>query len=62
MAEEERHKQRKENTIKKRDYTGYDDDEFAEGKAGMKRSVLSKYDEDIDGVAETVSLLLQVNI
>ncbi|CAA7267035.1 unnamed protein product [Cyclocybe aegerita] len=50
MAEEERTKKRLELKIKKRDYTGYDDDEFAEGNQGlMKRSILAKYDEDIEG-------------
>jgi U4/U6.U5 tri-snRNP-associated protein 1 len=50
MAEEERRKERQELKIKKRDYTGYDDDEFAEGAQGlMKRSILAKYDEDIEG-------------
>ncbi|KAF7327812.1 hypothetical protein MKEN_00361000 [Mycena kentingensis (nom. inval.)] len=53
MAEEERHKKNKELKIKKRDYTGYDDEEFTPGQAGMKRSVLAKYDEDLNGVSET---------
>ncbi|KAJ7274378.1 SART-1 family-domain-containing protein [Mycena haematopus] len=53
MAEDERTKKNNELKIKKRDYTGYDDDEFVPGNEGMKRSVLSKYDEDIDGVQET---------
>lgn len=55
MAEDERTKKNNDLKIKKRDYTGYDDDEFAPGVAGVKRSVLSKYDEDIDGIQETVS-------
>jgi len=56
MAEEERRQKIKELKIKKRDYTGYDDDEFTEGNQGvMKRSVLAKYDEDIEGARETVS-------
>lgn len=56
MAEEERRKERQDLKIKKRDYTGYDDDEFAEGNQGlMKRSVLAKYDEDIEGPRTTVS-------
>ncbi|EEB96092.1 hypothetical protein MPER_04829, partial [Moniliophthora perniciosa FA553] len=37
----------------KRDYTGYDDEEFTEGNQGMKRSILAKYDEDIEGPKET---------
>ncbi|CAK5268507.1 unnamed protein product [Mycena citricolor] len=53
MAEAERTKKNNELKIKKRDYTGYDDEEFTPGHEGMKRSVLSKYDEDIDGVQET---------
>lgn len=54
MAEEERRQKIKELKIKKRDYTGYDDDEFTEGNQGvMKRSVLAKYDEDIEGTRET---------
>ncbi|KAJ6531811.1 SART-1 family-domain-containing protein [Mycena capillaripes] len=53
MAEDERTKKNNELKIKKRDYTGYDDEEFVPGHEGMKRSVLSKYDEAIDGVQET---------
>ncbi|KAG6817334.1 hypothetical protein H0H87_009932 [Tephrocybe sp. NHM501043] len=53
MAEAERTKKNNELKIKKRDYTGYDDDEFVEGNQGMKRSVLAKYDEDINGAQET---------
>ncbi|KAG7089595.1 hypothetical protein E1B28_011262 [Marasmius oreades] len=53
MAEEERRKKNQELKVKKRDYTGYDDDEFVEGNQGMKRSVLSKYDDDIEGPMET---------
>lgn len=59
MAEEERLKERLELKIKKRDYTGYDDDEFLEGNQGlMKRSVLAKYDEDIEGPRHSVSQFL----
>jgi U4/U6.U5 tri-snRNP-associated protein 1 len=54
MAEEERRAQNAELKKKKRDYTGYDDDEFVEGNEGMKRSVLAKYDEDLEGAQETV--------
>ena len=58
MAEEERRKKRQELKIKKRDYTGYDDDEFAEGNQGlMKRSILSKYDEEIEGSRTSVRLM-----
>ncbi|KAI0264420.1 SART-1 family-domain-containing protein [Gloeopeniophorella convolvens] len=53
MAEAERTKERNELKIKRRDYTGYDDDEFAAGREGMKRSLLSKYDEFLEGPKET---------
>jgi U4/U6.U5 tri-snRNP-associated protein 1 len=56
MAEAERTKKLNEFKIKKRDYTGYDDEEFTPGHQGVKRSVLSKYDEDIEGSRETVRL------
>ncbi|GLB40444.1 putative SART-1 family protein [Lyophyllum shimeji] len=52
MAEAERTRKNLESKIKKRDYTGYDDEEF-EGNIGMKRSVLSKYDDVINGTQET---------
>jgi len=55
MAEAERTKERNELKIKRRDYTGYDDDEFVEGREGMKRRILSKYDEFLEGPKETVS-------
>ena len=55
MAEAERTKERNELKIKKRDYTGYDDEEFVEGREGMRRTVLSKYDEFLEGSKETVS-------
>ena len=54
IAEVERAKKNQELKIKRRDYTGYDDEEFEEGKAGMKRSLLSKYDEFLEGPKETV--------
>ncbi|KAF8501642.1 SART-1 family-domain-containing protein [Russula emetica] len=53
MAEAERTKERNELKIKRRDYTGYDDDEFVEGREGMKRRILSKYDEFLEGPKET---------
>ncbi|KAI8980187.1 SART-1 protein [Trametes punicea] len=53
MAEREREKKNQELKIKRRDYTGYDDDEFAPGQAGMKRAVLAKYDEFLEGSKET---------
>jgi U4/U6.U5 tri-snRNP-associated protein 1 len=55
MAEAERTKERNELKIKRRDYTGYDDEEFVEGREGMKRQILSKYDEFLEGPKETVS-------
>lgn len=55
MAEREREKKNQDLKIKRRDYTGYDDEEFAAGAAGMKRAVLSKYDEFLEGPKETVS-------
>ncbi|KAH0585135.1 hypothetical protein H2248_008394 [Termitomyces sp. 'cryptogamus'] len=53
MAEAERTKKTNELKIKRRDYTGYDDEEFVDGTQGMKRAVLAKYDEDINGPQET---------
>ena len=55
MAEDEHTKEKQEIKIKKHDYTGYDDEEFEEGKAGMKRTLLSKYDDFLEGPKETVS-------
>jgi U4/U6.U5 tri-snRNP-associated protein 1 len=54
LAEDERTKKNNELKIKKRDYTGYDDEEFVAGNEGMKRAVLAKYDEDINGIPEGV--------
>ncbi|KAH9850365.1 SART-1 protein [Lenzites betulinus] len=53
MAEREREKKNQDLKIKRRDYTGYDDDEFTPGQAGMKRAVLAKYDEFLEGEKET---------
>ncbi|EJF64961.1 SART-1 protein [Dichomitus squalens LYAD-421 SS1] len=53
MAEREKEKKNKELKIKRRDYTGYDDEEFSAGAVGMKRAVLSKYDEFLEGPKET---------
>lgn len=53
LAENEKTKKNNEMKIKRRDYTGYDDDEFTPGQAGMKRSLLSKYDEFLEGPKET---------
>ena len=55
MAELERTKKANELKMKKRDYKGYDDEEFTPGAAGMKRAVLSKYDDFLEGPKETVS-------
>ncbi|KIL67576.1 hypothetical protein M378DRAFT_185639 [Amanita muscaria Koide BX008] len=52
MAESEKDKKNKELKIKRRDYTGYDDEEFTEGNQGMKRAVLSKYDDFLEGPRE----------
>ena len=49
MAEEDRRKKNQDLKIKRRDYTGYDDEEFEPGKVGIRRGVLSKYDTVIDG-------------
>lgn len=58
MAEEDRHKKNMELKIKKRDYTGYDDDEFVEGNQSLvKRSILAKYDEELDGPQQSVGHL-----
>ena len=54
MAEVEKDKKNQELKIKRRDYTGYDDDEFVEGKEGMKRSLLAKYDDFLEGPKESV--------
>lgn len=59
MAEVEKDKKRHELKTKRRDYTGYDDDEFAAGGDGLKRSVLAKYDEDLHGAPEKVRDSLQ---
>ncbi|OJT11466.1 U4/U6.U5 tri-snRNP-associated protein 1 [Trametes pubescens] len=53
MAEQEKEEKNKELKIKRRDYTGYDDEEFAPGQAGMKRAVLAKYDEFLEGSKES---------
>ncbi|CCM01386.1 uncharacterized protein FIBRA_03437 [Fibroporia radiculosa] len=52
LAEDERTKKNNELKIKRRDYTGYDDEEFTPGHAGLKRSVLAKYDEFLEGPKE----------
>jgi U4/U6.U5 tri-snRNP-associated protein 1 len=58
MAEAAKGKKNQELKIKRRDYTGYDDEEFTEGNQGMKRAVLSKYDEFLEGPRETVGVTL----
>lgn len=57
MADHERADKNNELKIKRRDYTGYDDDEFTPGQAGMKRSLLSKYDDFLEGPKEIVSFM-----
>jgi U4/U6.U5 tri-snRNP-associated protein 1 len=54
MAEHARTDERIQTKIKNKGYTGYDDDEFEDGQAGMKKKVLAKYDDDINGPQETV--------
>jgi hypothetical protein len=56
MAEEERRVKNTELKKAKKEYTGYDDDEFVDGQARLKRTVLAKYDEDLE-MSETVSYL-----
>ncbi|KAI5119438.1 hypothetical protein M0805_008377 [Coniferiporia weirii] len=53
MAEREHTKKINELKVKKKGYTGYDDEEFVEGQAGMRRAILAKYDEDLEGSRET---------
>jgi hypothetical protein len=54
MAEDERIKKVNDLKIKRRTYTGYDDEEFEPGNQGVKRAVLAKYDEDIEGPKQMV--------
>lgn len=50
LADEERHEAARERKRKAgQTYTGYDDDEFVEGRIGKKASVLAKYDGDFAG-------------
>lgn len=50
LADEERHEAARERKRKAgQGYTGYDDEEFEEGRVGKKASVLSKYDGDFAG-------------
>lgn len=58
MAERERERKNNELKIKKREYTGYDDEEFADGQAGVRKSILAKYDEDLEGSSETVRVIV----
>lgn len=62
MAEDERIEKNKELKIRRRDYTGYDDDEFVPGSQGMKRAVLAKYDEFLEGPKQTVSTMSGSNM
>ncbi|KZO91587.1 SART-1 protein [Calocera viscosa TUFC12733] len=52
MDRAEKDQKRHELKTKRQDYKGYDDEEFAGGEFG-KRSVLAKYDEDINGASES---------
>jgi U4/U6.U5 tri-snRNP-associated protein 1 len=50
LADEERHEAARERKRKAgQGYTGYDDDEFQEGRIGKKAAVLSKYDGEFAG-------------
>ncbi|GMK59988.1 hypothetical protein CspeluHIS016_0902050 [Cutaneotrichosporon spelunceum] len=50
LADEERHEAARERKRKAgQGYTGYDDDEFEEGRIGKKASVLAKYDGEFAG-------------
>lgn len=50
LADEERHEAARERKRKAgQTYTGYDDDEFEEGRIGKKASVLAKYDTEYTG-------------
>jgi U4/U6.U5 tri-snRNP-associated protein 1 len=66
LAEHERTRKNNELKIKKRDYTGYDDDEFTSGAPGgggveiAKKKILAKYDEELEGGGESVCLLFFV--
>lgn len=57
LAEDERTRKNNELKLKKREYTGYDDEEFVPGNEGMKRSVLAKYDEDLNGTPDAVRII-----
>lgn len=54
LADYERDRAAKERKRKaKEQYTGYDDEEFEEGRIGKKRDVLSKYDDAFMGAGST---------
>jgi U4/U6.U5 tri-snRNP-associated protein 1 len=57
LAEEDQRKKNQDLKIKRRDYTGFDDEEFEPGNVGIRRGVLSKYDNVIDGEKTAVGLL-----
>jgi U4/U6.U5 tri-snRNP-associated protein 1 len=59
MAEEERRQKNADLKKARKEYTGYDDDEFAGGNAGIKRAVLAKYDDDL-GTSETVRCFIRI--
>lgn len=63
MAEDEKLQKRLELKTKKHDYKGYDDAEFEEGNQGLvKRSILAKYNEEIEGTQQSVSLFCDIII
>ncbi|KZT07823.1 uncharacterized protein LAESUDRAFT_770896 [Laetiporus sulphureus 93-53] len=54
MAEHECMKKKKKLKIKRWDYTGYSNEKFTPGAAGMKQSLLFKYDDFLEGLKETI--------
>jgi hypothetical protein len=52
LAEKEKDEKNQELKTKRRDYRGFDEGEFDGGD--VRKSVLAKYDEDIEGVTRTV--------
>ena len=58
MAEAEGDKKRNDLKTKNRNYTGYDDEEFGPAGDGLRKAVLAKYDEDINGAQEQASRIV----
>ena len=61
MAEDDRTKKRNELKSKNWDYTGYDDDEFTVGRAGIKKDILTKYDDELNGTTEIVRSIFEIS-